>query len=252
MGADGPLTRSPRGRAAAVPDTARSGRVAGVDGCPGGWLVVRTGATAAPSRVEVVASIVDLIDEARRGLLDAVAIDMPMGLPSTTPRASDAALRARLGPRRASLFPTPPRVVLEAIDYADACARARACWGKALSRQAWNLVPKIRALDAAIDPSLQDVVAEAHPETSFAVLAGAPLRHPKSTAAGRQERRDALAPWFADIDAHLDRPPRGASPVDVLDGFAAAWTARRIAAGTADWEGGDERDERGLAMRVAI
>lgn len=252
MGDDGPFDPSPHVGAGAPPAARRSGRVAGVDGCPGGWLVVRTGATAGPSTVEVVASIATLVDAARRGLLDAVAIDMPMGLPSIAPRLSDAALRARLGPRRASLFPTPPRAVLEASDYADACTRARACWGKALSRQAWNLVPKIRALDEAIDPSVQHAVVEAHPETSFAAMTGSPLHHPKSTVAGRQERRDALAPWFADIDAHLDRPPRGASPVDVLDGFAAAWTARRIAAGTAEWEGGDERDERGLAMRVAI
>ena len=59
-----------------------------------------------------------------------------------------------------------------------------------------------------------------------------------------------LLPSFADIAEHLGR--HVAIAVDVLDAFAAAWTARRIATDTAWWFGDDERDVRGLRMTVAV
>ena len=99
-------------------------------------------------------------------------------------------------------------------------------------------------------PDLQPRVSEAHPESSFAELAGSPLRTRKNTTEGREERTHLLAPSFPDVVEHLGR--NRAFIVDVLDAFAAAWTARRIATGTAKWFGDDERDARGLRMTVAV
>jgi predicted RNase H-like nuclease len=224
--------------------------IAGVDGCRGGWIVVTVPLHGGPANVSRVAGLDSVIERVRHGDVRAVGIDMPIGLPATQPRTSDRALRAHLGPRRSTVFPTPPRVVLDATDYRDALARARRATGVGLSKQAWNLMDKIRALDALMTPELQPRVSEAHPESSFAELNGAPLASRKATAAGRAERRALLLPFFPDIDEHT--ATWTALTADVLDAFAAAWTARRIALGTARWFGDDSRDERGLQMRVAL
>lgn len=225
-------------------------KVAGVDGCRGGWVVVTAPITGGPSTVERVEVLDSLIERVRAGAVAAAGIDMPIGLPSHTRRASDAALRVHLGARRSSVFPTPPRAVLDAVDYRDALARARDATGVGMSKQAWNLVGKIRELDALMTPELQPRVSEAHPESSFAELAGNPLATHKRTRRGREERTRWLLPSFADVTEHLDR--HVAIAADVLDAFAAAWTARRIADGTARWFGDDERDARGLRMTVAV
>ena len=233
---------------------APTGLVAGVDGCRGGWVVATTAATGpAPIlSIEVVDHIDPVLDRVRRGELVAVGLDMPIGLPDAGPRASDALLRARLGPRRASVFATPPRPLLGCTDHAEAVARGRALDGRGISIQAFNLLPKIAQVDAAIDPGLCDAVVEAHPESAFAELAGAPLASTKRTAEGRAERLALLARPFPRSRAALTGRVRGAAPDDVLDAAAAAWTARRWATGTAVVLTDGALDGRGLPMRVAI
>jgi predicted RNase H-like nuclease len=212
--------------------------------------VVTTPITVGSSTVECVARLDSLIERVRAGDIHAAGIDMPIGLPTCTRRTSDGQLRVHLGARRSSVFPTPPRAVLDAVDYRDALARARDATGVGLSKQAWNLVGKIRELDALMSPELQPRVSEAHPESSFAELAGKPLATRKSTREGREERTQLLLPSFPDVAEHLARNRTVAA--DVLDAYAAAWTARRIADGTAKWFGDDERDARGLRMTVAV
>jgi predicted RNase H-like nuclease len=226
-------------------------QIAGVDGCRGGWVVVTAAIDAGDSTVERVARLDALIERVRAGDVHTAGIDMPIGLPTHTRRVSDTQLRIHLGNRRSSVFPTPPRAVLDAVDYRDALERARDATGVGLSKQAWNLVAKIRELDALMTPDLQPRVSEAHPESSFVELAGSPLRTRKSTPEGREERIQLLSRSFPDVEEHLGR--NRAMAVDVLDAFAAAWTARRVATGTARWFGDDARDARGLACgkRVA-
>ena len=224
--------------------------VAGVDGYRRGWVVVTAPLTGGPSTVECVARLERLIERVRAGDIRAAGIDMPIGLPSFTRRASDGQLRVHLGARRSSIFPTPPRAVLDAVDYSDALARARDATGVGLSKQAWNLVPKIRELDTLMSSDLQPRVSEAHPESSFAELAGKSLATRKSTREGREERTQLLLPSFPDVAEHVAHHKSIAA--DVLDAYAAAWTARRVANGTAKWFGDDERDARGLRMTVAV
>ena len=87
------------------------------------------------------------------------------------------------------------------------------------------------------------------PELSFAVMAGAPMRHNKKTLEGRTERLAALRPAFGDVTPLLEPPPRGATRDDVLDALAGAWTASRYASGSCVHLGG-ELDETGLGMEV--
>jgi predicted RNase H-like nuclease len=229
-------------------------QVAGVDGCRAGWVVVTTGRDdGTPATIEVLPAISTVVARLRFAEIAALGIDMPIGLPERGPRTADREARALLGPRRSSLFPTPPAVVLDAIDYADALARCRAVDGIGLSVQAYNLLPKMRELAAATAPELQPALAEVHPETSFAAIAGAPCAHGKRTADGAAERLALLRPHFPGVDGVLSARPRGAAVDDVLDAFAAAWTARRIARGTATWLGDpDARDPRGMRVTIAV
>ena len=74
---------------------------------------------------------------------------------------------------------------------------------------------------------------EAHPELSFAQLAGAPLAVRKSTWAGAEARRALLAEAGITLAGDLGLPGEQAGVDDVLDAAAAAWTARRVSQGRA-------------------
>ena len=226
-------------------------RVAGVDGCRGGWVVATVPQRGrGPIGIRVVADLGDVVAEVETGHLAAVAIDIPIGLPAHEPRAADVLARSRLGPRRSSVFPAPCRAVLGADDYAEACARSRAVCGKAVSKQLFNILPKIAEIDAILTPSLQERIVEMCPELSFAVLTGRPMTHRKTTSAGRRERVAALESVFAGVAAQTDRPPAGAQRDDVVDALVGAWTAQRVAEGVHMALGG-AYDDTGLRMEVS-
>jgi predicted RNase H-like nuclease len=110
------------------------------------------------------------------------------------------------------------------------------------------LVKAIRALDDALGTPPREDVYEVHPELAFRTL-DPDLRDPKGTARGTVRRLAALR-RVMDVDAALlDAPPR-VPMIDALDACAAAWSARRIAAGTAECVGDDSRDGRGRPMRI--
>ena len=116
------------------------------------------------------------------------------------------------------MFPAPRRALLPCRDWASATG---------VSKQAFNLLPKLAEVDALVTPALQDRVLEVHPELAFAALAGgAPMAWPKRTAAGRAERLAALG---------LNEAPRvrGAAPDDVLDAMAVLASMRRWSTGDA-------------------
>ena len=65
-------------------------------------------------------SFADVWAEARSQELLAIGVDMPIGLPASELRRSDIEARELLGPRRSSLFWTPPLCALGAADHAEA------------------------------------------------------------------------------------------------------------------------------------
>jgi predicted RNase H-like nuclease len=206
------------------------------------------GSSGAP-QLRVVADLGVVIHEIGTGRVVAAAIDIPIGLAANDPRPVDFEARARLGPRKSSVFPAPVRPVLAATTYEDACRVSRAACGRGVSRQLFAILPKIREVDALQSPQLQERFVEMHPELSFTELAGAPMQFHKRTPEGRAERLHALRRGFPDIDGLSDVTPRGAQPDDVLDAFVGAWSAGRYASGTHLRLGGDV-DERGLRMEM--
>jgi predicted RNase H-like nuclease len=159
-----------------------------------------------------------------------IGIDMPIGLPASGVRAADLEARASVGPRRSSVFLTPPAEVLAAASYAEANVVARAVMGQGISQQSWGLRHTIAIVAdvAAVDAR----VIEVHPEASFAALAGGPMPAAKTTWNGQMARREALV--HAGIALPDDLGEAGRVPAaDVLDAAAVAWSARRRAAGEA-------------------
>lgn len=231
--------------------------LAGVDGCPGGWVVARADAGLREVTFERVERLDELLHEAVQGRLT-VALDLPIGLPENGVRSCDAAARKRLGaPRAASVFSPPCRSALHADGFAAASAANRKACGRGLTRQSFELFPRLRQVDALITPALQQHVREAHPELIFAVLAGVGggLRFPKGTAAGRKERLELLRPLLGPLDLLAPRKELGREavrPDDLLDAAACLVTAHRLRHGRALVlpEGEPERDARGLRMEI--
>ena len=128
---------------------------------------------------------------------------------------------------------TPVRAALLAETYAAGLAASRELTGMGISSQAYRLRAKILQVDRWRRGTLTCPVVEAHPELSFAAMAGAPLRDSKSTWAGAVRRRQLLADQGIDLDGDLRLAGLRVGVDDVLDAAAVAWTARRVAAGDA-------------------
>jgi len=233
--------------------------VAGVDGCRAGWVVVAApaegpvagaaGTAVAVLEVTVIADLASVFADLKPGRIAAAAIDIPVGLPPHGPRACDTEARRLLGARRSSVFPAPVRSVLGATSYEEACARSEVACGKKISRQLFNILPKIQQVDELVTPQRQAHVFEMCPELSFAFLAGAPMRAYKMTAAGRAERASALEAVFGDVEELVRKPPPGAASDDVLDALIGVWTARRYVA-RAHVRLGGQLDSTGLRMEM--
>jgi predicted RNase H-like nuclease len=208
--------------------------VVGVDGCRAGWTVAIADRDEIVD-VRVLPTFADVL--ALRPV--AIAIDMPIGLLDTGPRACDVAARARLGPRRSSVFPAPTRPMLAVTSYDAALAIG------GLSKQAYHLLPKIREVDALMTPDAQATIVEAHPELCFAHLIGHPCEAPKRTLPGRAERQVV-------VEFAMDRPPKGAAWDDVLDACALITTARRLVSGEIERLGDGARDARGLRCEIVL
>jgi predicted RNase H-like nuclease len=229
----------------------RASVAVGVDGCKGGWFAVKRDRASGTIEVAVWATFAQLLHWAPAPAV--IGVDMPIGLATGESRDCDTQARKRLGwPRATSVFSPPVRVVLGASSYEDACARNRAAVGRAMSKQAFNILPKIAELDAVLQtlPRQPQRVFEVHPELAFMALAQSPsgksngrrggekskgLVEPKRTAAGHA-RRLALLPteYRVAVDQALTNMKRAACAADdVLDAFAVLWSAERCVKGDA-------------------
>lgn len=166
-----------------------------------------------------------------------LAVDIPIGLldtPTRGGRVCDRQARRVLGRgRQSSVFTPPTRHALTARNYREAIRLN----GQGISRQAYGILAKIREVDAAMSPALQQVIYEAHPELAFVGLAGGAVAGNKKTLAGRRERERLLRRYYArhyvNADALCAQFGRARVAVDdVFDAYALGWVAVRIATGS--------------------
>lgn len=220
--------------------------VLGLDVCPGGWAgILWDGSTVHPvfgadlSRVLTVVGIeppgTRAAPTGRPDPVAVVGIDIPIGFPDSTVRRADVLARAAVGRLWASVFTTPIRAAVEAADHPSALGLSRSILGQGLSRQAYALREKALQVDTWLAARIEENprVVEVHPEVSFAAMNGAPLDAAKRTWRGVERRRALLSAAGIEIPSELGELGRRAGVSDVLDAAAVAWTAMRVAAGTA-------------------
>ncbi|MGD9530415.1 DUF429 domain-containing protein [Pseudonocardia sp.] len=239
---DGPPGSRRAGRTRTPASTARTGTERAARTAGGVPAAPRGGAV----RWSVLTSAAEVLAATAR--CAAVGIDIPLGFPAGPERrACEVRARELLGADRSSVFFTPPRAVLEAGGYAEACAVARRLTGRAISLQTFHIAPKIREWEALERPAH---VVEVHPELSLRRLAPAVAFARKKSVRGAGQRIAALARWVDPATALADLPD-GARLDDVLDALAAAWSAARLALGCAEVLG-HEDDDRGRPMRIVV
>ena len=228
--------------------------IAGTDGCRAGWLCLiedletrRVGSKIFPTFAELAEALA----------VNVIAIDIPIGLTDSGPRACDQEARKLLGPKRgASVFPAPIRALLKAGDYATTNALSRRLHQKGVSAQAHAIYRKVAEIDDAMRarPELRDRVIEVHPEVTFAHWNGSAIVESKKTKEGRAIRRALIDRHFGDdvFESVRNRYKRSeAKDDDILDAFAALRTAERIVAREAVTIPSPlQRDSAGLPMRI--
>ncbi len=207
--------------------------IAGADACRAGWVVV----------VEVEGRVWSGCYSTASEILDALphlqvlAIDIPIGIPDAGSRDCDIEARKLLKHRRNSVFPAPVRATFSATSYESACDLHQQADGRKLSKQAHAILPKVIEVDDAIRTHPNGaVVHEVHPEVCFAAMNGMhPLPEPKKSLMGLNQRLALVSAEFGEeafLRVRKDHP-RQVGDDDILDAFAALWSARRIRAGRA-------------------
>ncbi|SKA65151.1 DUF429 domain-containing protein [Desulfobaculum bizertense] len=244
--------------------------IAGVDGTKNGWILTKAKdwpCTEIPD-VFFANNFEELI--ALTQDCDAIALDMPLGLPSRDEiRTCDREARSLLeslspSPRGAAsrLFLTPPREALyghggKAREFQKLHRQYR---GKGAGLPVWGIVPKMTEADAALctDPTLQDRFFEFHPELAFAHLAGKTLAS-KHNAAGVLSRFTLLHPFLPRLlDISLDSSFHSATIDDILDALVGLSTAAHFRRVRHDASPQDRRlpastvplDVKGLRMEI--
>ena len=234
----------------------------GVDGCTGGWIAAFIRPQGSEASVRIVPRFADMLSAPEQPAV--VAVDMPIGLPERVGaggRAAENGVRPLLGARQSSVFSVPSRLAIYAADYREACRVAQSTSDppRKVSKQLFNIAPKIREVDEALraDRHAAGRVFEVHPELAFWRLnGGCALSEPKKLKSrpyepGLMLRRGLLiAAGFAE-DAVNAAPPNGVAADDLLDALACAAIARRIHAGIAQpFPNPPPRDAFGLTMAI--
>lgn len=248
-----------------------SGIAVGVDGCPGGWIAAVVAGGRIGWRRVPNGQFADLVRAALPALpaLAVMAVDMPIGLVDEGWRRCDLLAKEVLGRAHMRVFLTPPREVVHlgwSAPNDQVQRRCRELTGKGISRQALALGPRILEVDSCLpDPR----IVEAHPELSFAEMAGRVLaskHRPEGIAERIEVLRGAWAAWAVSpevgvgyqgdadrlgVSTALDARPAGVPIADALDALAVAWSAGRVLAGVArSTPAQPQLDPRGVPMAI--
>lgn len=235
-------------------------RVLGIDGCPGGWVgVVLDGGGRFAEPPLLFPNAAHCAAAARQHILS--LLDLPIGLASERQgrRACDIRARELLGRKRASVFFPPVRAALHAPTYRDACRINFEAYGKKISIQSWNLMPRIRDVDVQFqaDSALQARLRESHPELCFrAFNGGEVVAAGKRTPEGLQIRLALLARRIQNTRLFFQHacsvlPRRAVHADDLVDAMvlaATAWHGREH--GFAVIPDSPEFDATGLRMEI--
>ena len=206
---------------------------AGIDGSAGGWIaVVRMSHQFKVYHIDRISQIVEL-----PVTIDLALIDIPLGLGSSRViRDVEELARKELSPsRHSSVFNVPVREAIQQEDYELASQMNQEITGKKISRQSWNIIPKIKDADSFLqeNPGLKKRLLEAHPELCFKYLNHAKIpvfRKRDPGQKGLDERIRILRNYYQDVERFYghqrkDLHPSLAQPHDLVDALCLCITA---------------------------
>ena len=239
--------------------SSRMNFVVGVDGCKSGWFAVMlTGEHR--WKAQIFPCFGDILDDSSGASV--ILVDIPIGMRDVgfKERGCDLEARKLLGPQRgSSVFRVPCRSATDAKTYEEACSINSRITGKALSRQTWNIIPKIKEVDSLlrIDNSARLRVRESHPEVCFRALSGHAMHNPKRTEEGFQERVAALRYVFPRTeellaDALSAYRRREVGRDDILDALVLAAGYRAAHGQLCSIPEIPEYDSEGLPMEIVF
>ena len=226
----------------------------GIDGCRGGWIV------ASGTQSSISLTLFSKLADLHNHLSDdaTVMIDMPIGLlEAEGVRECDRLARVALGRgQSSSVFSPPIRQVSRLSDYAEANQLSLRLSGKGLSKQAFNITPKIWELDRLLESEQRrGYWQECHPEVVFSSLSTTDEPIPKKKTPEGQARRLALLSALPRarhaLDAALTAYPRKSVLADdIIDALACFYTATLPMASRTYLPERAEHDNSGLAMQL--
>lgn len=234
------------------------GKFIGIDGTPGGWLVVIY------DRDGFVDHSIDTdIESVWESHSDAevILIDIPIGLPEGSgPRTCDSRARERLdGHRKSSVFPVPVREATRKDRYEEAKQVQEEQTDGSLSTQSWAISDKIEQVDKYLldHREAQDTIRESHPEVCFDALnKGNPMEHSKTSESAKAfwERVSVLEeidPGILQTIRRIANNVDGSvSHDDILDALVLALTASPLTGELESLPSERETDEEDLPKQI--
>ena len=231
-------------------------RIAGVDGCRKGWIMVIW--AEGLYSYGVYEHFSDLMDQ--NPDLNRILIDIPIGLSSAaTSRTVDMLLRQELKGRSSTVFTPPCREAVYLTDYKAANEKNKFVVGKGISIQAFNICDKIRELDQYFQENgIPQKIIESHPELCFKYLnEGQVILSKKATAEGAEERLQILEKYDPSLRQLFEQIlqetlRKHVKKDDILDAIGLCLTNRLAGANNLRYlEGEQKMDEFCIPMKIA-
>ena len=227
----------------------------GADGCRGGWIacILDHG----EFRLEHYDSVEKLVNKYPE--YDAFLIDMAIGLRSSAYQLRpDDLARKELGALSSSVFPVPCREAVYAKTEEEQKQANKRAFGKSLSKQTINIIPKIREVDEFLKayPQYKNRILESHPELDFTRLNGSVVKTRKKETAGFTQRVAILNKYLP--KKHLSGLREKAkelkcNPDDLLDAVCLTVIAALSAQGQCETIPPEpEQDDTGLYMKLTV
>jgi predicted RNase H-like nuclease len=206
-------------------------RVIGIDGCKAGWIIAKTLEDKSIS-FQIIKNLND--DYLKESNVSLIGIDIPLRLSSSGKRLAEIEARVLLKNRACTIFSPPTLNALTAKNYIDACKINFKECGKKISKQSWNLFPKIKEAQEFLENKsiIELGVFEVHPELSFMAMNDMNLiRASKKTVIGREIRIKLIQKFFPKFSFESVRNKYKKNQVlddDILDSVSVLWSTQRI------------------------
>ena len=224
--------------------------VIGIDGCRAGWITTKILNNQSIS-FQIIENLND--DYLKQSNLSHIGIDIPLELSHTGKRLAEVEARGLLKKRACTIFSPPTLNALSTKNYIDACeVNFKEC-GKRISKQSWNLFPKIIETHKFLENnSISKLeVFEVHPELSFMAMNDMNLvQASKKTDIGREIRIKLIQKFFPKFSFESVRneyKKNQALDDDILDSVSVLWSTQRIVDNIANFV---PKDPKRIDMRI--